>query len=63
MNRDGEEETVCRLDEDMRKSQGNRKDMEGEQVAKERAGNRSYLHEVGRGAGWGGLPLGREFPL
>ncbi len=28
-----------------------------------RAGNRSYLHEVGRVAGWGDPPLGREFPL
>lgn len=28
-----------------------------------RAGNRSYLHEVGKVAGWGYPPLGREFLL
>lgn len=27
------------------------------------AGNRSYLHEVGRVAGWGDPPLGGTFPL
>lgn len=33
----------------------------GEEMARN-AGCRSYLHEVGRVAGWGYPPLGREFP-
>lgn len=51
---------VCRQGEDLRESDGNRA---VERKMQRRARNRSYLHEVGRVAGWGYPPLGREFPL
>lgn len=51
---------MCRQGEDMRVSGGN---WAVERKWQRNAGKRAYLHEVGRVAGWGYPPLGREIPL